>query len=818
VAVSPATERMRILAVHEDPTMVLFIKRTLEPCGWVEITGARSAPLALDRLAGQGELPQAVLLHWAMPDLGALSLMSGLEALGPRRPWAFAFTTHWSEDELARALQIGVDALMGSPLTIEALSVEVQSLKQRGEAFSRSRLIHMAGARLLRQDERLWNLSADEAWRRRMSELAGRVHGRAAEAQAKDGQVLLARLDALFGRPIADDVVKLLRLQLDTPQQTVEALARTSGVPVHRARAYLGVLDELFASGNPKVPYLASVRGALTFVQGVVAHRVDVQPLSQSGWTRLQALAADVLAAGDTPDPSLGETLDRTLAEVLRVPVSMVTGLPSESRSALVASVLLAEDQLEMVDRGRLALLQQVLQGLPEIPIDLDRLRCLAAALGAMRPPDPGAAARLAGLLVDGSAEGLDIDTARLKLLEEALRRAPEDAEVDSAALVARLEFLRRALDPGAEVDLRRIERLVDHWNEGRAERVGVAVVGALVRAIARSQERLRPEPAVERFFRALGVTDREVRDRLHRTCDTLRGLRPAYVGDSDRLRHLFLRILAEPEAPTAERLRVLLAEADMVVSLERAAVGRSAEIAPPRENEARVKAHLHALARVLDVPLERLTLPADEVERLAARFGPSSEIAFAGLPDDLVLRLRTLATALARSGRDAGGLVQRYISAVGRDVRQLTALVSLLDGPAHMGARAALREALGVPVARAGAADVERLLASGQLEGAALALGDLADRDPRLTNLLNEVALALRNAGRGAEGEPLFKRALGVQPKRLNLLFNCGRMYHEAGRLEEALERFQAAVELAPDFALAVDALAQVSGALRKA
>ena len=75
-----------------------------------------------------------------------------------------------------------------------------------------------------------------------------------------------------------------------------------------------------------------------------------------------------------------------------------------------------------------------------------------------------------------------------------------------------------------------------------------------------------------------------------------------------------------------------------------------------------------------------------------------------------------------------------------------------------------------------------------------------------------------LRNAGRGAEGEPLFKRALGVQPKRLNLLFNCGRMYQEAGRLEEALERFQAAVELAPDFALAVDALAQVSGALRKA
>jgi tetratricopeptide (TPR) repeat protein len=138
-----------------------------------------------------------------------------------------------------------------------------------------------------------------------------------------------------------------------------------------------------------------------------------------------------------------------------------------------------------------------------------------------------------------------------------------------------------------------------------------------------------------------------------------------------------------------------------------------------------------------------------------------------------------------------------------------------MLDAPAQAAARAALREALGLPDARVGAAEIERLVAAGHLEAAALGLGDLNDRDPRAPNLLNEVALALRNANRGPEGEPLFLRALAIQPNRLNLLFNCGRMYLEAGRLAQAVAPLATAVTLAPDFLLAAKALSEAKRGL---
>jgi len=804
--------------------MVLFVKRTLEAATWAEVTGARAPAQAFERIAATTDPVHVVLLHWTLPDLGALMLVSALDDLGERRPKVFAFTTHWNEDELARALQTGVDALLSAPLTLEAVAVEVQSLRARGEALSRSRLLSLAGPRLMRRDDRLWHVAPDDIWRRRMAELAGRVHSRAVEAQGRDGEALLDRLDRLYGRPIGADVVKLLRQQLDTPTIGTEALVKATGLPASRVRAYLSVLDTLYASGHAKVPYVSAARAAVGYAQSVVANRVEVQPLSPSGWARVQTLAAELLAEGQTPGsgmpsvPSAANRVDilqRVVAEMAQVPVAAIVSLPERTRRALVASAVVADDQLALVDRARLEVLNAVLQGLPETPIDTERLRCLCAALGATKPPDPGAAARLVGVLVDAVAEDVEVDTERLRLLEAALRALPPMDDVDTAALIARLGDLRSNLEPGAEADLRRVERLVDYWAEGRMERVGVAVLGAMVRAAARAHERLRPEPIIERLHAAVGAPDYATQGRIFDACDGLRRLRPAVVSDTDRLRHVLRRVAGEEAAVTPERLRALLVEADMSVSMERAAVGRSGELAPTRENEARVLAQLRALASSLDVPLERVHLTPDEVERLAAQFATADDAALAGLSPEAILRLRALAVVLGRAGRDAPGLVGRALERGGRDVRAIGGLAVMLDAPAQAAARAALREALGLPDARVGAAEIERLVAAGHLEAAALGLGDLNDRDPRAPNLLNEVALALRNANRGPEGEPLFLRALAIQPNRLNLLFNSGRMYLEAGRFAEAAVRLETAVTLAPDFALAVNALGEAKRGL---
>jgi DNA-binding response OmpR family regulator/tetratricopeptide (TPR) repeat protein len=814
VTLPAAHENVRLLVVHEDPTMVLFVKRTLEAATWADVTGARAPAQAFDRIAATADPVHVVLLHWSLPEMGALMLMSTLDDLRERRPKVFAFTTHWTEDELARALQSGVDALLSAPLTLEAVAIEVQSLRSRGEALSRSRLLSLAGPRLMRRDDRLWHIAPDDIWRRRMAELAGRVHSRAVEAQGRDGEALLDRLDRLYGRPIGADVVKLLRQQLDTPTIGTEALVKATGLPASRVRAFLSVLETLYASGHAKVPYISAARAAVGYVQSVVANRIEVQPLSPSGWARVQMLAAELLADGSTA-AHRAEVLQRVVAEMAQVPVSAITALPEGTRRALIASAVVADDQLALVDRARLEVLNAVLQGLPETPIDTERLRCLCAALGATKPPDPGAPARLVGVLVDAVAEDIEVDTERLKALETALRALPPMDDVDTAALVARLGILRASLEPGAEADLRRVERLVDHWAEGRTERVGVAVLGAVVRAAARAHDRLRPEPIIERLHAMVGAADYAAQGRAFDACDGLRRLRPAVVSDTDRLRHVLRRVVGEDAAVTPERLRALLNEADLVVSMERAAVGRSGELAPTRENEARVLAQLRALALSLDVPLERLHLTPDEIERLAAQFATTDDTALAGLSPEAILRLRALAFVLGRAGRDAPGLVVRSLERGGRDIRAIGGLAVMLEAPSQAGARAALREALGLSDARVGAAEIERLIASGHLEAAALGLGDLNDRDPRAPNLLNEVALALRNANRGAEGEPLFMRALAIQPNRLNLLFNCGRMYLEAGRLAQAVAPLETAVTLAPDFLLAAKALSEAKRGL---
>jgi len=116
VTLPAAHENLRLLVVHEDPTMVLFVKRTLEAATWAEVSGARAPAQAFDRIAVTADPVHIVLLHWTLPDFGALMLMSALDDLSAPRPKVFAFTTHWNEDELARALQSGVDALLSAPL------------------------------------------------------------------------------------------------------------------------------------------------------------------------------------------------------------------------------------------------------------------------------------------------------------------------------------------------------------------------------------------------------------------------------------------------------------------------------------------------------------------------------------------------------------------------------------------------------------------------------------------------------------------------------------------------------------------------------
>lgn len=799
--VTPTTTR--VLVVHEDPTTVLMLRRAFEADARWELTGARSAAAALERIGLDAAL-QGIILSWSLPDNGALMLLSGLYERTGVRPWVLGLSGHWTEDDLARGLQTGVDGFLSPPLTVEAVAAEVDGLNRAGEAPTRSRLLSLAGTRLMRADERLWQHIEEPLWRQRMSNLAAGLRVKAGSSARSAGERLVARLDALYGRPVGQECIRLLRAHLTRPSASADELARQSATESLRARAYIGVLHELFGTGSVRQPLRSEATAAVAAAAEIIFARPDAEPVSAPEFERLRLLGAEVLTAGDDERATAArDELTRKLAHLMHAPVSALESLSSAAQTYVAAGVVGAEVQVEAIDRARLAVLQNVLtETTPDAPIDATRLRALSAALGVVPPPDAGVTPRLmqlaAALYPEPGIEVIDVD--RLTALEDALRRSDLPPDIDVAALQARLAQLRAALDPGAAVDLQRVSRLVDAWESQTVERIGLATVGAIVRTLDRG----RPDPIITRLYGQLGVKDASGQQRVLQSSVVLRELRPVPELDSLRLRMLLQRALLENDPPDATRMLALIAAVDRAQGIERAAGGRPAEAPPVPMERSRVEAHVAQLARQLESRDLRLGLTPEQIDRLAALYVSGADPAFPGLSSEAVLRLRVLALVIVRPGRDPAATLERVLGAKGRDVRALTGLSAILPEPGRRAVLPALRAFVGLAERACVPKDIEGHLACGRVEAAALGLGDLADTEPRLIGLLNEAALALRTLGRGEEGEPLYRRALRLAPTRLNLLFNFGRLLFEAGRYAECVGIAERCFELAPDFGMA--------------
>lgn len=808
---------VRILVVHEEPTMVLMLRRTLDASRRWEVTGARTCAAALDRLAV--EPFRVVLLSWDLPENGALNLMAGLEERLPaRRPWVLAMQAGWSQEDLARGVQTGVDGFVGSPLTPDALATEVDGLSTCGEAPTRTRVLSLAGSRLTREDERLWSSVDDPAWRERMIHLARGLR-RKAEARVVDASDrLVLRLDEISERPPGPEALRALRAQLERPGASAEDIALHIGQDPGKVGAWLGALKELFGTGGGRHPFRSDAREAVERAAKVLGARPEDKPVSPAGLQRLKGLAADLLggnlsAAGAAQ--ARGE-LDRSIADLMRAPVASVAALKPPAAQYVAAGLLASPEPALAIDRGRLAVLQEILTAIEAgEPVDQTRLRALAAAFGVVPPVDPAVVPRLVSLAASLWPEpGIEeVDTARLAALEAVLKYVEAPADVDMAALRSRLAQLRAAADPGAQVDLQRVSRLVDACEQSDLLRVGIATVGAIVR----SMDRGRPDPILLRLYKLVGARDKAAVQRLFEAAVALRAVRPVPVLDNRRLIEVFQRALAETAAIDSPRMAALVRAVDLSQSMERVAVGLPPDPPAPPTEAVRVGAYLQALARNLDEPLESLSLDAPQVERLAAQLerpepGPGAAL---GLAPEVSLRLRVLVAVLGRAGKDRTAILQKVLAGEGKDVRVLLTLSAMLSEEGHREALEQMRVMLGLNARTSTARDVEGHLANGRLQAAVLGLADLADTEPRLLGFLNEAALALRNLGRGPEGEPLFKRALRIAPERLNLLFNYGRMLHESGRHAEAIDVAQRVKGLAPDFAMADSLLRDATAGL---
>ncbi len=331
-----------LLFVHEDAPALLYMKRAFG--GRARTTGARHAAGAMDRLK---QAPcDGVLLHWSLPRHDALKLLCRLhEEVGrAQRPPVVAFTETWRTADLRRALQLGVDAVLTTPVQPGVAMAELDAIARDGESASVRQLLGHAAQALLRHDPTLWELELGREWLDRMVALAN-----------------LLRAHRLGGRTYPDTVVTVTRvlepqLGADVDGERLKMLLSRSmhgavEVDTERLKSLLPadyVAEPLSDEAKLRLQALAGVVGeALEYVGLLQQKRHFTGLLQACPDIDYDALRATLPAAPDRPTELTPEELER-----LRVLAAALSAArhPERAVDAWISTHGLGEASAGLVD------------------------------------------------------------------------------------------------------------------------------------------------------------------------------------------------------------------------------------------------------------------------------------------------------------------------------------------------------------------------------------------------------------------------------------------------------------------------------------
>jgi DNA-binding response OmpR family regulator len=171
--------RRRLLIVHDDGAIRLSLMRTFEDAGW-GTQGVRTQPGA-EAWLSEGNAVDAVLVSWDLPEQGAPVLLMSLNSKAlDDRPAILAYASRWTMQDLQRAVQLGADGILRTPLTVEAVAGDLDALDANGETRSRRLLLDQAAEALLQPVEFITDEDAERAeemrlWREDMKLMAGHL-------------------------------------------------------------------------------------------------------------------------------------------------------------------------------------------------------------------------------------------------------------------------------------------------------------------------------------------------------------------------------------------------------------------------------------------------------------------------------------------------------------------------------------------------------------------------------------------------------------------------------------------------------------------
>jgi len=499
--------RLRFLAVHGERTGLLEIHRIMKLIINAEVVGACSARAALDRIAGD-ESFDAVLVQWGMPKRGALDFASALAALERhRRPALFAFGSKWPTDDLARALQLGADAVLTEPLNPLAVERELTTFVRSGKSASVARLLRKTGDRLLRPTPELWDFGDDEApWKARMQSLAHASRKAASPSDvARWAARVIRALDEANAGPIGPLAGAALARANQAGTDELQAIAvELCFSPARLKRLHRVAEDALAHCGIPRRTDRAAEQ-VLAEVEGDAARR----PALVKWTTGYEPIRRAAVGVYDEPTltSSAAEFLARSLARLLGVDADQITAFGAENLRRVAAHLVDQLDERRALDLARLTILACSLKGTIYVPeasteVDTDRLRLVRAALNG----DPGQAQRVMALAAGGELV-LDVDLITSELVSVVERVMSEYPAGDDSTLTEAIvaELSNADPTPGPEpvdaVDPADVLLLLD----------GGDLPSALTAAHRLPDGHPRTVPLLNRLAAALLAADRSV-------------------------------------------------------------------------------------------------------------------------------------------------------------------------------------------------------------------------------------------------------------------------------------------------------------------
>lgn len=737
----------RLVIVHDDPRATLALKRVLELEIGAEVLGAGGWEATLSRI--DRDAPTAVLLHWPLPDGEAYELLWKL-AERPSHPPVLAFSAPWQLDDIRRLVQLGVVGVLEAPLQSERVLADLEALRAGVASVSIRRLLSVHGPMIYEQDEALWVTPELGTWQLRMADLAAQVRRRWLATLGQRAEALFARLSAKLETTLTTAMTKAVLAVLEGGRETLDSVAQLYQIDPR-------LLQRLMRRADRFAEVLDGEAQLVETLQHLIERMRLREQRGRSGMLVALQRASRMVLKGSGAD-----TLLEGLHRLLKVPRSVVDELPMDAVQRLAARLLLEQDENAALDHARWVVLVHLLTPGRRTEASPDDAKALAALFGPKKLSADAIVDGLCALNPEPILRGLDL---------LALRHfAPVVAEGVRGPILTLLAAGRL----GGLVDRRRVKALLAAVDEQNPVLVGPATWRSVELLLATPDARDTHDMVLRLLFAtgARGSSDVPVlRDAMRTLLDAvptaldlvsfIGACRDAIAGRLDPSR--FAGLAAQPTGDASQL----------------AAVGARAF------EESRIRSVLEEFAHLRE-SLPDLDL-AGAARRLPKAPPPSVHDRLTG---NEVMRLQVLASLLSHQRTDEARIEILRTSHSpdarprGEEAVALEAMARELGDP-HT--TALIRRRLGL-TERPDAKVVREALAQGRLDAAFIAVQALHDESDDIASLLCAVALSLYEAGRGEEGAPLYRRALQVEPERLNALFALARLELEAHRYAEAL------------------------------